>query len=340
MSKLNSKQRSWYEVRDKLTSFLFILPAVTIFAVFYIYPFLETFNLSLRSWNGINLSKPFVGIQNFTDILSATASAQPDGWTWWQSILHWLKALATGGLSLNYDAIWWQSVWHSFYITLVALTFQNALAFMLAMACDKEIRGKNFYRVIFFIPPVLSEVVVGLVWKWILEGGVHQGQYYGLLNDFLNTTGLHHLVKDWLSDPKTALTCIAVVHSWKGFGWGFIMFLAGLQIIDRELYEAAKVDGAGSWRTFWNVTAPMMMPVIVVVVILTILGSMQAFVLVLSMTNGGPGYHTEVPVTVILGAMTRTKEYGYACAMGVTFGVILIAMSGALKKVESKMKSV
>ncbi len=340
MSKLHFKRRSWYEFRDKLTSFLFILPAVTIFAVFYIYPFFETFNLSLRAWNGINLSRPFVGVQNFSDILSLTASSPAAGASWWQAILHWLKALLTGGLSFNADSVWWQSVWHAFYITLVALIFQNALAFMLAMACDRDIRGKNFYRLIFFIPPVLSEVVVGLVWKWILEGGMQNGQHYGVLNYFLNTVGLQHLVNDWLSDPKTALTCIAVVHSWKGFGWGFVMFLAGLQTIDRELYEAAKVDGAGSWRMFWNMTVPMMLPVIVVVVILTILGSMQAFVLVLSMTDGGPGYHTEVPVTIILRAMTRTKEYGYACAMGVTFGAVLIAMSVALKKMESRMKKV
>jgi len=340
MAKINLKHRSWYEVKDKLSSFLFILPAVTIFAVFYVYPFFETFNLSLRDWNGISSAKLFVGFRNFSDILSLTASQQPADLTWWQSVIYWLKSLAAGTLSLNYDEVWWRSVWHASYITLVALTFQNALAFMLAMACDREIRGKHFYRAVFFIPPVLSEVVVGLIWKWILEGGVQNGQHYGLLNHCLDVVGLHHLVNDWLSDPKTALTCIAVVHSWKGFGWGFLMFLAGLQTIDRELYEAAKVDGAGAWRTFWNITVPMMLPVIIVVVILTILGSMQAFVLILSMTDGGPGYHTEVPVTRILAAMMRTKEFGYACAMGVTFGAILIALSAALKKMENRIKRI
>ena len=183
-------------------------------------------------------------------------------------------------------------------------------------------------------------MVVGFVWKWILAGGMQGGQHFGLLNHFLSAAGFHHLITDWLSNPKTALTCIAVVHSWKGFGWGFIMFLAGLQTIDRQLYEAAKVDGANSWRTFWNVTVPMMLPVIIVVLILTILGSMQAFVLVLSMTNEGPGYHTTVPVTRILEAMTGTKQYGYACSMGVTFGVILIALSLTLKKIENRVKQV
>ncbi|MEW5894723.1 MAG: sugar ABC transporter permease [Candidatus Omnitrophota bacterium] len=291
--------------KDILTSFSFILPALIIFAVFYIYPFFETFNLAMRDWDGISFERPFIGFLNFKDLI--------------------------------HDKIWWQSVWHAFYITLFALTFQNALAFCLALACDREIRAKNFYRLVFFIPPVLSEVVVGFVWKWILEGGAQNGQYFGLLNHWLASIGLNSLVTDWLSNPKTALTVIAVVHSWKGFGWGFVMFLAGLQVIDHELYEAARVDGADAWKTFWNVTVPMMLPVILVVLILTILGSMQAFVLVLSMTRGGPGFHTEVPVTRILWSMVTTQQYGYACALGVTFGLILIALSAALKKIEKRM---
>jgi ABC-type sugar transport system permease subunit len=145
-------------------------------------------------------------------------------------------------------------------------------------------------------------------------------------------------VHNWLSDPKTALTCIAVVHSWKGFGWGFIILLAGLQTIDRQLYEAARVDGASAFSTFKNVTIPMMMPVFVMVVILTILGSMQVFVLVLSMAGHGLGYHTEVPVLRILASMTGFSRFGYACAQGLVFGVILMASSFTLNKFAKKMK--
>lgn len=239
---------------------------------------------------------------------------------------------------LMQDTVWWQSMGHAAYITLIALTFQNVFAFALALACDREIRMKRFYRAVFFIPPVLSEVVVGFMWQWILYAGTQDGQHIGLLNYWLTKTGLPHLVNDWLSDPKTALTCIAVVHSWKGFGWGFIMLLAGLQTIDRQLYEAARVDGASSWKLFTDVTVPMMVPVMLVVVILTVLGSMQVFVLVLSMVGQGLGYHTEVPVTRILSAMTGTNRFGYACAMGVNFGVILIMVSVAFKWLSNRMK--
>jgi len=146
------------------------------------------------------------------------------------------------------------------------------------------------------------------------------------------------LVHNWLADPKTALTCIAVVHSWKGFGWGFIMLLAGLQTIDRQLYEAAKMDGAGSWSTFWNVTVPMMVPVIMVVVVLTILGSMQVFVLILSLVNQGLIYHTEVPVTRIFWSMLGVNQFGYACAQAVIFGAILVGISFMLKELSNRVR--
>ena len=291
---------------DQSKNFLFIVPAVCIFAIFYIIPFINIFTLSLHEWNGISLERTFVWLDNFKE--------------------------------LSKDPVWWKSLRNAFYITMIALTVQNILAFMLALACDREMRMQRFYRVVFFIPPVLSEIVVGLIWRWILDAGQQGGEYYGLLNYFLFKIGFASLVHNWLSDPATALTCIAVVHCWKGFGWGFIMLLAGLQTIDKQLYEAARMDGAGSWESFINITIPMMVPIILVVVILTILGSMQVFILILSMVEQGLVYHTEVPVTRILSAMTSTNRFGYACAMGVVFGLILIFVSIFFKIMSTRMK--
>jgi len=278
------------KLKSTLENYLFVLPAVLIFAIFYIIPFVWVFQLGLYEWDGILPTKTFVGLQNFKEILLE-------------------------------DKIWWQSMWQAGYITMIALTFQNALAFLLAWACDREIKLKNFYRLVFFIPPVLSEVVVGLVWQWILDGN------YGLLNSWLIHLGLPNLARSWLSDPRTALTTVAVVHCWKGFGWGFLIFLAGLQTIPRELYEAAHVDGANAWDSFRKITVPMMVPVIVLVAILTILGTMQAFVLIIAMTGGGPAYHTQVPVLRILASMRGSSRFGYACAQGIIFGLILMTIS-------------
>lgn len=278
------------KLKSTLENYIFVLPAVIIFTIFYIIPFIWVFQLGLYDWDGILPTKTFVGLENFKEIIFQ-------------------------------DKIWWKSLGNAGYITVIALIFQNALAFLLAWACDREIKLKNFYRLIFFIPPVLSEVVVGLVWQWILDG------HYGLLNNWLINLGFPHLVRNWLSDPKTALTTVAIVHSWKGFGWGFLIFLAGLQTIPKELYEAARVDGANAWFCFRKITVPLMIPVAVLVAILTVLGTMQAFVLIIAMTGGGPAYHTQVPVLRILASMRGSSRFGYACAQGISFGLILVIIS-------------
>jgi raffinose/stachyose/melibiose transport system permease protein len=285
----------------ELTSFSFILPALVIFSIFYIFPFFKIFHLSLHSWDGIEPTMRFVGLSNFKEVIFD-------------------------------DGAWWLSLRNAGYITLWALTAQNILALLLALACDRAIRMGSIYRLIFFLPPILSEIVVALVWKWIYNGD------FGILNHWLTTAGFGFLARDWLSDPTTALTSIAIVHSWKGFGWAFIMLLAGLQIIPSQLYEAAKADGANAWRRFINVTVPMMIPVFVLVIILTILGSMQGFVMILAMTEGGPAGHTEVPVIRILNSMTEYGRFGYACTQAVIFGFVLVSVSFLINRLSRYLK--
>jgi len=278
--------------KDTLENYVFVLPAVAIFSIFYIIPFIWVFQLGFYDWDGILPTKIFIGLGNFQDII------------------------------FN-DSSWWQAMRNAGYITLIALIFQNTLAFLLAWACDREIRLKNFYRVIFFIPPVLSEIVVGMAWRFI----INDIDGANILNRMLISVGLPQLVHNWLSDPKTALTTVALVHSWKGFGWGFLIFLAGLQTIPRELYEAARVDGANAWHSFRKVTIPLMIPVIVLVAILTILGTMQAFALIIGLVGGELAGHTSVPVLRILASMRYSSRFGYACAQGISFGVVLVIIS-------------
>ena len=148
-----------------------------------------------------------------------------------------------------------------------------------------------------------------------------------LVNRILCGVGLQGLVRNWLVDPDIVLTTISIVHSWKGFGWGFLIFLAGLQTIPKELYEAARIDGAGAWDSFKKITLPSMMPVIVLVSILTILGTMQAFALIIGLVGGEFAGHTSVPVLRILAVMRDSSRFGYACAQGLTFGAVLVIIS-------------
>jgi len=272
------------------TPYAFILPAVLLFSTFSVYPFFLLTCTSLLDWDGISATKSFVGFSNYWSVLTQ-------------------------------DPVFWRSFGQAGFITLLALIFQNAVALLLAIAVNRRLRGASIYKTIFFLPPILSEIVVGLIWFWIYDGN------FGIFNYALKAIGLGALARPWLADPRTALTAVAIIHMWKGFGWGFVIFLAGLQTIPEELYEAARVDGANAWTRFRHITLPLLAPVCVMVSILTILGTMQIFALIVATTGGGPGYHTEVPITRIYHSMLGSSRFGYACAQGIVFGLILLVFS-------------
>ena len=285
--------------RRAVAPYFFFLPALILFLSFSVYPFFLLTATSFLSWDGIFPKNPFeslpsflerfVGLQNYAQVFQ--------------------------------DGVFWTSFAQAGTITLLALTLQNALALLLAVAVNRRLAGGTLYRTIFFLPPILSEIVVGLIWFWIYDG------HFGIFNELLTRLGLGAWTRPWLADPNTALLAVAVIHMWKGFGWGFVIFLAGLQTIPEQLYEAARVDGASPWLRFRHITLPLLLPVCLVVSILTILGTMQIFALIIATTGGGPGYHTEVPITRIFHSMLGTSRFGYACAQGIVFGLILLGFS-------------
>lgn len=287
--------------KEKTFNLLFIVPALVLFLVFNLYPLMRTIQLSFCEWNGIDKDMLFIGFAQYKHII------------------------------FNNPAFW-KSMWNAAYITLLCLTLQNGLALLLAILVNRQIKGENIFRVIFFLPPVLSGIVVGLIWKFIYDGN------FGILNTCLISLGFEQF-KDfaWLSEIKTALSSVAVVHMWKGFGYGFIIFLAGLQIIPNELYESAEVDGANKWQQFINVTVPSMIPVFTMVSVLTVLGAMQIFDLIYSMTQGGPAGHTDVPITKIYQYMNN-GEFGYSTAMAVVFGMLLLIVSLIQFYISKKIK--
>lgn len=274
---------------DSFKNFSFVLPAVFIFALFYIYPFIYTFFLSFQRYDFLSQME-FVGLANYKEILF-------------------------------YDESWWQTMYRGGFITFWALTFQNILALILALAVNRLTRSQKFYWVIFFLLAVLSEIIIGLLMQQILSGPPQGGD---VLNNILNTFGLNNLTRQWLGSDRVLLTT-SLVHCWKGFGWAFVLLFAGLQTIPEQLYEAARIDGASAFQCFKRITLPLLMPVIVVVMVLTILGTMQAFAMILALTRGAGGL-TEVPVMRIYNHV-RGDQVGLACAEGVVLGVILICVS-------------
>lgn len=289
-----------YSIREKVSNFNFVLPALFIFSFFYIIPFIFTFWAAFHSGDFVSESK-WVAFRNFSEVFL-------------------------------YDRQWWKSLLNAGYITLWALILQNLLAFGLALGVDRSIRLQKVYRSLFFLLPVLSEIIFGSFGKLLFSSTP------GVLNNLLKSLSLGGLIREWLSLPHLSLNVCAFLHCWKGFGWAFIILLAGLQTIPEELYEAARVDGANSFQIFLKITLPLMIPVIILVIILTILGSMQGFALIWAFTGGGPAGATEVPVMRIYTQLTDAHRGGYACALGIVLGVILVIFSFSFLKISKRLK--
>lgn len=293
-------------LRDKGVSFSFVLPALVIFSIFYIYPFLYIFVLSFQEYDLI--SQPtYVGFTNFREIFF-------DVTPWW-------------------DSMWWNSVRNGIFITFWALTFQNILAFLLAMGVDKVIRLNKFYRVVFFLLPIISEIIIGVLMKQLLAS---EPVGRDVFNQVLSHIGLGSFKQNWLGEHRVLLTT-ALVHCWKGFGWAFIIFLAGLQSIPEQLYEAARIDGANTFQIFLRITLPLLMPVTTLVIVLTILGTMQTFAMIFALT-GGAGGLTEVPVMLIYNHI-KGAQAGLACAEGIILGLMLVIVSFAMFFISKKIRS-
>ena len=175
----------------------------------------------------------------------------------------------------------------------------------------------HVYRTLIYLPAVLPTLVVALIFKSILNPAT------GLLNTFLRSIGADALAKPWLVDPHIALMSVIGVDTWKGVGYIMVILLAGLQTIPREYYEAAEVDGANAWSRFRHITLPMLMPAIVVVTVLNILYGLRVFDIVYALTNGGPGYATDVLYTGIFRAFSQ-GQYGLGTAISSILFVILI----------------
>jgi len=274
--------------RRAVTGYLFLLPALALMAVFTFYPFVQGLALSFQEWDGIGATS-WVGFANYRRVMG--------------------------------DNIFWASLGNAGIFGVVGFVLGNILSLGMALAVNSMRRGSTFYRVAYYLPGVFSVVVVGMMFAWILQGSV------GILNRALGAVGLEMLQRRWLTDPETALPSVALVYVWFHWGFGFLLFLAGLQGVPRELHEAASIDGAGAWGRFRYVTWPQLIPVTTIVSVLTLLGALQIFGTVQVLTNGGPGYLTEVPTLRVYKEGFQFHRFGVAAAMSVVFGAILIVLS-------------
>ncbi len=288
----------WRRIAAKRWSYLYLAPMLVLVAVFTIYPLFASLGYTFYKWNGIGDPTVFVGFQNFLQVM--------------------------------HDPIFWGSFQHTFIYMLILVPIQLTLALILALVLNNpKLRFAAFYRSVYFLPVVTSPAVIGVIFQLILAN-------FGDSIDKL-LAALHITTQqiDWLGDPRFALGCIIGIGIWNTLGYNLVYFLAGLQTIPTELYEAAKIDGANAFHRFTQVTVPMLRPIGLVIVILAVLGSLQVFDLVQVLTQGGPYFATEVVNTYIYhqafgnGGINYTDpNIGFASAASFFYGIILMLLAG------------
>lgn len=294
----NDEKSLGRRMRDNIWSYIFVAPAVIGTLMFVIYPIPGSVRYAFYNWNGIGEPSEFVGWRHFTTVAT--------------------------------DPYFWQAFRHTAIYTATLVPIQLLLTLALALVLNNpKLPLRNLFRTVYFLPIVTSILVVGVVMRFMLQA---LGQN---LPQFVYDTGLVNPVLGFLSDPRWALPTIIAVGIWHSFGYNLIFFLAALQSVPQDLYEAATLDGAGAWGKFWHITIPLIRSVGVIIVFLAIIGSTKVFDSVLALTSGGPYYASEVIQTYIFsfafpqryGNPTATANFGYASAASIFVNIILLGLT-------------
>lgn len=274
-------------------AYLYLLPALIFYAVFLLRPTLESAWIALFDWDGVTAST-WVGADNFVSVLTDPKIGE--------ALLHSL-------------------VFVVFYAILPA-----ALALLVVAIISRfRVRGLAFYRAVLFLPYILSTVVIAIAWRWIFAES-------GPLNSALRAVGLEDLTRSWLGDFSTALPSVGIVGTWAMFGLAFVLFISGLQNIPTELYEAARLDGAGAVREFFAVTLPSLRGEIQVALVLLVTAALRNFDIVWNTTAGGPGSSTTVPSYFIYREAFISHNVGRASAIAIVLTVLIFAVVGLVMR--------
>ena len=278
--------------QDYMTIALFLLPAVILFALFLIYPIFRSAYYSLFNWNGLGPATKFVGLNNFKQILT--------------------------------DQVFLKAIENCIIIVVLSLAVQLPLALMLAIMVGRDLPGRAFFRSIFFMPYVISEVITAIIWISMFSPDPENGFLNALLILF---PGVH--AQNFLGDINQVMACVFLVLTWKYFGLHMLLDMAGLQNIPRELEEAAMIDGANRWQSIWYVTVPLLSTTIRTSVYLSVLGSLTQFNLVWIMTRGGPVNASEMMATYMYRYTFIRFQLGYGSAVALVMLVFCLIFSVA-----------
>jgi len=292
-----TSRRKRSQIRGKLPVIvLFLPPALLIFTIFVILPMGEAAWYSFYNWNGYGLPTQWVGTRNYELIFNNGAFRQ---------------ALINNGL-----------------IILVSLIIQIPLALWIATMVTQRIKGAVVFRLLFFLPYVLADVAAGMIWRFVYDG------QFGLVAGIFRSMGLE--APFVLADKQVAFYAVLVVIVWKYFGFHMMLFVAGLQGIDKSVLEAADIDGATGWQKFHRVTLPLLGSTVRLSVFFAVVGSLQLFDMIMPLTGGGPSNATQTMVTFLYTFGIMRMQVGFGSAVGVVLFIICVTLAFGYKRIFMK----
>lgn len=287
--------KNWIFIQQRLTPYLFLLPALIILGLTVFWPALQAFYLSFTSYQDIGEAPQWVGFANF--------------------------------LRLWKDAVFWKTLENTFLYLVGVVPILVGLPLGLAILVNQKLRGMNWFRAAYYTPVVISMVVAGIAWKWLYAEN-------GLLNQFLKTAGIFPEGIPWLTSPAKilgivpiSLASVMAVTVWKGLGYYMVIYLAGLQSIPADVYEAAAIDGSDGIRKHWDITIPLMQPYLALVAVISAISATKVFEEVYIMTQGGPLNSSKTIVYYLYEQAFSDLEISYACTIGLVLFLIILGLS-------------
>ncbi|MRH43289.1 ABC transporter permease subunit [Aquibacillus halophilus] len=300
--KISSKKKTKW--KTELWCWVFLLPTLVLFAMFQGWPIVASWYYATLDWSGLTPDSTFVGMDNFINVAK--------------------------------DPYFWNAFKNSFIFMLGTIPFHLFLALVLAVILHKPgLKAANLFRTFIFLPVVTTTSIVGIIMVFIWGSD-------GSINDTLVKIGFLDQSINWLGDAKWSMFTVILVSVWKNLGVNLIYWLAGLQSIPQELYEAADVDGATGFRKFFHITVPLLIPIGTIILLLNVVNSLKAFDLIKTMTNGGPFFATDVVSTYIYRYAFTSEmglpQLGYASAAGLFFAVTIVIIAVIQAVVTNRIK--
>jgi len=294
MSATSARPRVRSRVPTKwVTIILFLLPALAVYVLFVLVPVVQAAHYSLYKWNGLQPLDDFIGLKNYATALGSDTFKT--------------------------------AVSNNFLIIVLSLAIQIPFSLSLAVLLNRRFTGRAIFRVIFFLPYVLSEAITGVVFTLLLQPGA-------LVDSGMQSAGMGGLVQDWLGDPGFVMITMFIIISWKYFGFHMILLLAGLQGIPHEIEEAALIDGAGRWQAFRHITLPLLGPTLRVSVFLSMIGALQLFDMIWVMTKGGPLGASNTMAIALFKAGFVNQQMGYGSALAVLLFLMALVLALAYQR--------